>query len=1106
MNETPASPSKFPQIPGYEILEKIGQGSMGSVYKARQVALDRFVAIKVLRAELAMRPRYLDRLQREAKLSARLNHPNVVKGIDYGVSEGLPYFVMEFAEGKTLRQWLTQKHRFAENEVIEIAIQVASALEHAYRHGIVHRDVKPGNILLTEQGQIKLSDLGLARRFEDPTMTQEGSTLGTPQYISPEQARDPRKVDIRSDLYSLGATLYHLVTGSPPFAGESLADLLTKVLFEKEAEASSRAAVSEGFSLVLRKMLAKDPRTRYQTPEELIEDLRRLAAKEQPKVSARELESAHSSSSSKILLAVGAAMLLVSGGAWWFLSSSETKQIVPQSSPQIQTADLSKLRPEKEISASLLFSRAQETERLLTSLASTHPQRQALEENRAAFEQEWQRRLQLTMQAANARMQELQQNREFIQLDELLQGKGKDYFEAKLGINLAQLGALFPTIQSEWENSISRQSTQTQKQLQKLASDFENLAIREIPRVEEQLKSLLVRNRFRSAMQQMSLAAESFRKTPGISLNQLPERFRSSLENRFEKFEGEWQERIQSQAKQKVEACKLVLNEFEKSYQTRLQQIPPTANLNRLEEEVETLLSRCGLMLGELNDSAASDLNQALDSLRNSLRDQSQGQQKESALAAMNDLEAEFAPAMRSRDYEKVLQEWQNLETRPFFSTVKNELSLRIDDLQSLLSIRERFATALRGKQGVSFSVREGAIWKSGKLIELFNPRTGEFALEQENGIRLRCSFSSADTQTVGRISGILDAKTGELLQGLSESEQYSWGLFLSEQREWLAAREVFEKLARRGQFLEKITPKLVRIEQLLGEGEQAALSREAQSRESLETARRFSWLGEWERAQERYDKLLNEFSDLDWVKAERASLEAARNENQRSLAEAKRMVNWSARFPSAEIQDLGENRLKLHYLFHSNLAFPWKLSPAWQISEAGISRKRRCESAKEFQSSGGLSGDFPFRLVGPVLLRFRVAFSHEAGEPFFACFHVGGHSFGVLSAEEMNAGQLRAWAGNPESYQDYFQHPILAQNGKSETANFRFLQGGIYEVEIALKSGGQEAIFSVDGKELIRSKPSSLSPSLRNRIEFRSWEIAQLREITVEGVEEKGP
>ena len=300
----------------YEILDRVGAGAMGTVFKARQHKLGRIVALKVLRPSLARDGHYVERLKREARIVAALNHPNIVAGYDLGEENGYHYFVMEFVEGKSLRALLGEWGIFSEERVLDVATQVASALDHAFECGVIHRDIKPGNILIDEAGGVKLTDMGLAKGPADMALTRDGATVGTPQYISPEQAKNPQDVDVRGDLYSLGATLYHMATGQPPFPGDSLAEVITKVLSETpEPPGDLNPELSEGLVLVIRKLMAKNLRLRYQTPRELLDDLDRVRQDMPPNVDASRLSVGELDEAPKVwlwtLLTLGGAALVL---------------------------------------------------------------------------------------------------------------------------------------------------------------------------------------------------------------------------------------------------------------------------------------------------------------------------------------------------------------------------------------------------------------------------------------------------------------------------------------------------------------------------------------------------------------------------------------------------------------------------------------------------------------------------------------------------------------------------------------------------------------------------------------------------------------------------
>jgi serine/threonine-protein kinase len=275
------------QIPGYELLEKLGQGSMGTVYKARQLRMNRLVAIKMLHPKLAANTELLQRLTREAHLAAKLSHNNIVQAIDVGSAGSLHYFVMELAEGTTIKHELEKGKIYAEREAVEIVLQIGQALQHAHRRGLIHRDVKPANIILTPEGIAKLADLGMARETADDELAQaeKGMTIGTPYYIAPEQIRGREDIDARADIYSLGATFYHMVTGQPPFPGQEIEPVLNAHLKQELTPPDHlNTSLSSGLGEVVEFMMAKDRRQRYRSADDLLLDLECLLNGEPPKL------------------------------------------------------------------------------------------------------------------------------------------------------------------------------------------------------------------------------------------------------------------------------------------------------------------------------------------------------------------------------------------------------------------------------------------------------------------------------------------------------------------------------------------------------------------------------------------------------------------------------------------------------------------------------------------------------------------------------------------------------------------------------------------------------------------------------------------------------
>ncbi|MCZ7648858.1 MAG: serine/threonine protein kinase [Planctomycetota bacterium] len=266
-------------VGGFELLEKLGEGAMGAVYRARQPGLDRIVALKVLPAALAKDAAFTERFQREARAVAKLNHASIVQGIDVGFDAptGLWYFAMEYVDGPSLETLLQRDKALPEKRALELARAMAAALECARQHGIVHRDIKPANILLTSGGEAKLADLGLSKQATDASLTQAGMAIGTPAYMSPEQAGGSRELDVRSDLYSLGSTLFHLVTGRAPFEGPTAAVVMTRVMAGR-APLAHRVSprVGEPLGRLIAHLMQRDLDKRIATPAQLIAEIDKL--------------------------------------------------------------------------------------------------------------------------------------------------------------------------------------------------------------------------------------------------------------------------------------------------------------------------------------------------------------------------------------------------------------------------------------------------------------------------------------------------------------------------------------------------------------------------------------------------------------------------------------------------------------------------------------------------------------------------------------------------------------------------------------------------------------------------------------------------------------
>ncbi len=271
------TPQHMQTLGDYRIIREVGRGGMGAVFEAEQISLGRRVALKVLRFGGVSDPEALERFQREAETVAKLHHTNIVPIFSVGSERGVNFYAMQFIEGRSLAQVLTD-HRAAlpSEQVAQIGLQAADALAHAHQRGVIHRDVKPSNLLLDEEQRVWLTDFGLARRMGDVTLSLTGALLGTPRYMSPEQATaSTKRVDHRSDLFSLGATLYELLLAKPAFSGESPHDVIQHILSDEPATLRSiDPSIPRDLETIVMKCLAKDPQYRYASASDLADDLR----------------------------------------------------------------------------------------------------------------------------------------------------------------------------------------------------------------------------------------------------------------------------------------------------------------------------------------------------------------------------------------------------------------------------------------------------------------------------------------------------------------------------------------------------------------------------------------------------------------------------------------------------------------------------------------------------------------------------------------------------------------------------------------------------------------------------------------------------------------
>ncbi|MBI1379500.1 MAG: protein kinase [Planctomycetaceae bacterium] len=718
-----AAVGDLPEVPGYRVEELIGRGSTGLVYRAVQLAVERAVALKILHPELARNQRIVRRLQREARTMARLGHPHVVSAIDMGQANGSWWYAMELVDGPSLADRLRKDARLSEREALRLFIPLAEALEHLWEHGVVHRDVKPANILIDRTRGAQLADLGLAFQEDDPGLTRQGGTLGTPHYISPEQARDPHAVDIRSDIWSFGATLFHALCGQPPFHGESLAEVLSSVLHARIPDPQSLAPeLSGGLALVLRKCLVREESRRYQSPSELRQDLERIRERRNPTVVRSSLDpvdrpGAKWRRAGLVGLVAGAGLVTLIYGIEW---RRTTKEQGAAAAP-VQIIEFAPLEQ-------LLAAARATPQRLAGSLANLERMREGVPVE--ASGRWWSVRNELSdilRQRLGNLLFELSREyerhiarRDYVAAAEVLDVQFDSRLRTETGYSAADLpedaGAALLAWRAERRSSLE---SATERAVHALTSSAV-LHYREV--LLHELTALEARQQWRSARALLVYDRERILRAAGADASGLPS---EALEDGLADLRADFAARRRALDEAWI-AVDRSLREWVQKRAESLAGLVRSEGLEnprqQLEQEFEVELARRGLAREEIPDPNVSAGLAELDRAGRTLEAERALALAEEAQAAF-DLRAEvLSPGlMRRRDYGRVLHLWQSLAERlvalepeageeRWHGELVRAVERRMHEAELLLGVLERAAEGLRARRGESIDLTVGAI------------------------------------------------------------------------------------------------------------------------------------------------------------------------------------------------------------------------------------------------------------------------------------------------------------------------------------------------------------------------------------------------------------
>jgi serine/threonine-protein kinase len=931
----------LPEIPGYEMAGFVGRGSSGNVYRARQLAVDREVAIKILHPHLARESRIVRRLQREARTTARLAHPHIVSAVDMGESAGRWWYAMEFVDGPSLAQRLKAEGRIREREALRLFIPLCEALEHLWEHGVVHRDIKPGNILIDKAGGARLADLGLAMAEDDPSITGTGGTLGTPHYISPEQAVDPRKADVRSDIWSFGATLFHAVCGRPPFSGESAAEVLSGVLYLPIPDPEElEPALSGRLALVLRKCLTRDPARRYQDPHELLLDLERVRERRAPKVERRSLDPVQrfrDTSRRTALLATGGLVALLAALVFLLPRLVGSKETPLALAPGADGP----FEPLVELASRHAGGRGRPAE-LLGELQALEPgvplrERPRYEELLRAVDGDLRRAVREVRTAVEGEFDA------WIAADDLaaawrLVGDELDArFARATGAGLTGL-ARVGTELGPWRDrfllDLEGRTEQAVSELEALLLDWQRMRLSTV-------ENALAQHDWERAFAALRLPSEEQvfaelgfgLRLPAVSKAGLLDDLAVEFRLRTLRLEDEWQaldrelrafvatrratlERQLREGRPRIAAEATLRADFERELFDR--------RLTR--EKMPSALSRAGL-------DALEDEAHALALLEETLLEED----ARSDYAVTEELAED---ALRRRDYGRALALWQEARERIAeapryeFSLARGELVRRLElrraEAELLDTLLERVAERLRALDGQTIELRWGSILYPGARLAVGpDPRRDGFRADTIPGLLRLSDLPGPQLETFAGLGA--EGELGSDQRLTLAAFRLHDGRASDAERVLLAAPPGESELARAlGAHL------AARIARTLEQGQALAGAREAEARRLLEDVTREEFRRHSPRvAQARVNRLLEEFGDLPLIKQKRGELlrlragleESAPRDAERELALA---------FAPDSLELASHARVRLGYRFEEGRLGAWQAGD-WVFDGLGM-------------------------------------------------------------------------------------------------------------------------------------------------------------------------
>ncbi len=736
MDSEALKPRDVPRIPGYRIEGVLGRGATGTVYRARQLSVDRLVALKVLHADLVGAKGAEKRLQREARATARLAHPHIISAIDMGEIDGRWWYAMELVDGVSLQERM-QAGVLSEREALRTFIPIAEALQHAFERGVVHRDVKPANILLERGGRALLVDLGLAFAEDDPLVTKDGATLGTPHYISPEQARDPSQANAQSDLWSLGATIYHAVCGRPPFSGTSVAEILSSVLYEPVPDPAELAPqISSGFALILRKCLARDRSLRYATPAELLADLERVRERRAPNVRRSALEPVAGGRAQRLRrIALAAAGFAAIGLLGWYAvrgrdGSPAGRVDAPATAGAAQDPTERMLAAAEGPSAELGHALARAVQ-LVRSLPPDSPAAQRAATARAHLEARLASEIQRFRVAAEPRFTAALRDHRYDEAQALVASGLRAEFGAATGS-----AALPPDLEDALDTWLGTLASRLDSDRRETETRFRAaLAAEWRQRIQPEVRAHIEAGRWHSARALLTTGVRAWAGDPAIPRTGVPDsvaetalaRLREEeIQPALAQLDGRWSEldtRLKAWVEERTNQLRGAVEGRTLSDGASVLRTEWSLELERLKLTVEQMPA--GLL--HLGHEELAKGERLLSELARTLA-------VDDARRGLAEFEDETAPLWRARRYVDIAEAHERAAGEAWRQPVRGDHELRAREARLLEGLLERAAAGILARDGERIDLALGTITLAGKLVAGGDPLARGFGLMLDGG------------------------------------------------------------------------------------------------------------------------------------------------------------------------------------------------------------------------------------------------------------------------------------------------------------------------------------------------------------------------------------